>query len=1051
VTQSLRALLLGLTSLAVVMVTCVDLAINVKMRTDRAETQLTETTQRLLAASTPLLVSALVVGDLASAEQTIRNLNAGRVWRQARLYEPDGLTLIFDASPPEQPEHRAPLWFGRLLGLELAEARAEIAAPPTVYGVLAVVPSSDEVEQALWHETRTMVTFAVMLLVTLIVLLHFLLAYGLRSVRALGASAARFGAGDLTMRMPDSRLAEIAPTVRAFNTMAENLQRLMATLEAKEAANRELAAGVEQAQDAILTVDLDRRVRTWNRGASQLFGRPAEAMLGCPIATLFSSDEAKADLQARRLFEMRSADRLEFILTRGLTGERVVAASASVLHDEAGRHSGYIVIARDVTMRRDAEQALRQAKEAAEVANRAKAEFLATMSHEIRTPMNGILGMNELLLASELTAEQRERAMLVQSSAQALLHIIDDILDFSKIEAGRIELETIAFDLRATIGQALKPLALRAHEKGLELVYAVDPAVPVHVVGDPGRLRQVVVNLVGNAVKFTERGEVVVRIEGAAVEGNEVVLRFVIRDTGIGVPAEKRELIFDAFTQADSSTTRRFGGTGLGLAITRRLVELMNGRVWLDTPGDGGSAFAFTARFPVAAGPAPAGPGVSQLDGLRVLVVDDNATSRSVVTELLQAWGLTPLTVDGATAALAALEQAKVTGAVPGLILTDQEMPGIDGLTLVQRLKAEPGLAGIPVVMLSSSSRPEDAARARQLGVGVVLSKPMTSSELLDAIMSVLGPPRTTLAPTTAVAVPAGAVQRGLRVLVAEDNAVNQRVAVGLLERQGHHVVAVGNGRAALQALESKPFDVVFMDIEMPELDGFEATAVVREREKEIRNGIRPVPAGSAYAVARAGDRRIPIIALTAHAMKGMEERCLAARMDGYLSKPLRSDMIDTMLARLAPELAGPASTEVPAAAETLAAVDHPAALRSVGGDASLLADVMRVFLEDCPARLADLRGAVASRDAEHLQRAAHAIKGAVGTFAAWRARDLAADLERAGRERRLDAVPGLMQALEAELERVQDVLRRECGPGRGDGDRQSGAPDREATRSGVL
>ena len=319
-----------------------------------------------------------------------------------------------------------------------------------------------------------------------------------------------------------------------------------------------------------------------------------------------------------------------------------MAASASQLHDESGHHAGYIVVARDVTVRRAAERALRQAKEAAEAANRAKAEFLATMSHEIRTPMNGVLGMNELLLGSDLTAEQRECATLVQTSAQALLQVINDILDFSKIEAGRIELETLSFDLRATVGRALKPLALRAHEKGLELVCAVHPAVPEHVVGDPGRLRQVLVNLVGNAVKFTEQGEVVVRIELQGTEADDVVLHIVVRDTGVGVPAAKRDLIFDAFTQADSSTTRRFGGTGLGLAITKRLVQLMGGRIWLESEDGRGSAFHFTARFAVGTAATVVLAGPRELDGLPVLVVDDNATSRRMLAEMLGAWRLTP-------------------------------------------------------------------------------------------------------------------------------------------------------------------------------------------------------------------------------------------------------------------------------------------------------------------------------------------------------------------------------------------------------------------------
>ena len=1018
-TRSLRTLLLGLTSLAVVVVTLCDLAISVRMRTVTAESHLAETTERLLSASKPLLLNALVVGDLASAEQTVRNLNAGRVWRRVHLYEPDGQTLIFDASPGDRGDRSAPRWFGRLLRLGLSEAKAEIAAPPTVYAVLAVVPSAEEVERELWLETRTMMTFAIVLLATLIVLLHLILAYGLRPVQTLGESAARFGAGELTVRMPETRLAEIAPTVRAFNTMAQNLEGLMAELRAKEAANRELAASVEQAEEAILTVDLNREVTSWNLGAARLFGRPAEAMLGRPVARIFEGEDADTDVLAGRLIETRPPERLEFALTAAGGAGVVVAASASQLQDATGRHTGYIVVARDVTTVKAAERAMQQAKEAAEAANRAKAEFLATMSHEIRTPMNGVLGMNELLLASDLSPEQRECASLVQTSAQALLRVINDILDFSRIEAGRIELETLAFDLRATIGQALKPLALRAHEKGLELVYAVHPAVPAHVVGDPGRLRQVLVNLVGNAVKFTERGEVVVRVEPQAVEADDVVLHIVVRDTGVGVPAVKRDLIFDAFTQADSSTTRRFGGTGLGLAITKRLVQLMQGHIWLESEEGRGSAFHFTARFAVAAASAIIVTEPRQLAGLRVLVVDDNATSLRMLTEMLGAWQLTPQVVQGGAVALAALDRAKGSGDLPGLVITDHEMPDVDGITLTERMKADPVLADIPIVMLSSSKLAQDVTRARRVGVRAFLAKPVTHSELLDAIMSALTPAIEAAAERPAGPTPAPS-QRGLRVLVAEDNVVNQRVTARLLERQGHRVVVVANGRAAVAALESQPFDAVLMDIEMPELDGFEATAVVRASEKEIRSGARLLPPGSAYAVARADDRRIPIVALTAHAMKGMEERCLAAAMDGYVSKPIQAE---ALAAALAPFLAGPAA-DTPETEH--APIDRAAALRAVGGDQVLLADLMRLFLEDCPERVADLRAAVVSGDPAHVQRAAHVVKGSVGTFGACCARDCAADLERAGRERRFDDAPALLAALEAELDRVSDALRRD-------------------------
>ncbi len=898
-TSSLRVLLLGVTSGAIAVATLGLLALSVKTRADAAEVRLVEETERLLAASRPLLLNALVTEDLATAEQTLRNLNVDRVWRQVRLYERDGRTLILDASPKAAISGRAPEWFRRLLRLDLAEAETwtEISAPPTVYGMLAVRLSAETVEHELWAETCMMVTTGVALMATLIVLMHVILTHGLRPVRALATTAARLGAGELSVRMPETRLAEVAPTVRAFNAMAENLEKLLAELRAKEAANRWLAASVEQAEEAILTVDIERRVTSWNLGARHLFDRSADQMLGRPLAQLFEGARADADLEARQLIETRPPDRMRFELPRVGGAPVGIAAASSPLQDNDGHPTGYLIVARDVTTRNATEAALRQAKEAAEAANQAKAEFLATMSHEIRTPMNGIMGMTDLLLGSELTHEQRECAALVKVSAQGLLEVINGILDFSKIEAGRIDLEAIPFDLRTTVGQALKPLALQASEKGLELVCSVHPSVPERLVGDSGRLRQVLVNLVGNAVKFTESGEVVVRIELGSVLDDHAELRFAVSDTGIGVPPAKRDAIFEAFTQGDSSTTRRYGGTGLGLPISKRLVELMQGRIWLASEEGRGSSFYFTARFGVASGADARSPEPVSLDGLEVLVADDNASSRRMIAEMLAAWRLTPTVVNSGVAAWAMLSQATASGQLPALIITDHEMPMLDGIGLASRMKADSALARIPVVMLSSSTLPRDLALARQAGIRAYLMKPVTRSELLEAIMSVLGSAAGGRTRADSAPERLGTPGRRLRVLLAEDNVVNQRVARGLLERRGHSVAVVDTGRAALAALEAQTFDLVLMDIEMPELDGFEATAAIRAREGEVRAGTRRATPGSAYAMQRTGDRGIPIIALTAHALRGTEERCLDAGMNGYLAKPMHPESLAAALA----------------------------------------------------------------------------------------------------------------------------------------------------------
>jgi PAS domain S-box-containing protein len=782
---------------------------------------------------------------------------------------------------------------------------------------------------------------------------------------------------------------------------------------------------VENLPVQVLRKDLEGRFQFANRSFCALLGKPLEEIVGKTDFDFYPQDLArKYRDDDRRVAETGAI--LDCVEKNDRGGElRDVQVMKSPVRDASGRVVGVQAVFWDVTARVQAEAAMARAKEEAEEASRAKSAFLANMSHEIRTPMNAILGMTELVLDTPLAPEQREYLTVVQDSGEVLLGIINDILDFSKIEAGRIDLDQRMFDLHEAVGDTMKSLSVRAHGKSLELACHIGPNVPLFAIGDATRLRQVIGNLVDNAIKFTERGEVLLRVLLEAEDEEEVEVHFAVSDTGIGIPEDKRAKIFGVFEQADSTTTRRFGGTGLGLAICTRLIQLMEGRVWLDSEVGRGSTFHFTARFGRAPADAISEPPLepAQLRGLRVLIVDDNATNRQIMQEMLANWEMVGTAVSSGTEALETLQSAHDAGQPFRLMLTDVNMPGMDGFALAAAVQQDPRLSDTMIMMLTSGDRAGDITRCRDLALAGYILKPVKQSELLDAIVMALG--------VTKVDDDEAAAERSradfsgsLDVLLAEDSPVNQKLVIGLLERQGHRVTVVGTGKQAVRMLEGRSFDLVIMDIQMPEMDGLEATKAIRARES------------------RAGTH-VPIVAMTAHAMKDDRDRCLAAGMDEYIAKPVRAKhLFETIYGVVAaarrasaakesqrqtqgPPLPTPTGSEPPrpALVDNDGDVDLGEALTSLQGDAELLRGIIEAFLQETPTLLGDLRSALADQDIESLRRTAHTLKGALGHLHADRAAAVARQLEcRAGEGGTAD-LERLIVQLESEVVRLTPVL----------------------------
>ena len=811
-------------------------------------------------------------------------------------------------------------------------------------------------------------------------------------------------------------LATLLILVIVFVTSTVDRRFSLKTLEIRSGEQRYRQI-VETAFDAFLGFDSSLRIVDWNAQAEATFGWMHNEAKGRPVDDFLLLDRPNEEMK-ETLRELLLRDktasmhaRLE-VTARHRNGHEfpIEMTLSSIL---SRRMLLFAAFVHDVTARKQIERDRETAREMAEAASRAKGEFLANMSHEIRTPLNGVIGMTELALQTELTQEQREYLETVRMSAESLLSVINDILDFSKIEAGKVDLEEVDFDLRECMENTLRTLALRADEKGLELLCDVNANVPWMLCGDPHRLRQIVTNLVGNALKFTHTGEVALKIDAVAVDGDLYTLHFVVADTGIGIAGDKLESVFESFSQADTSTTRMYGGTGLGLTISRRLVERMGGRIQVKSDLGKGSEFHFTVQLKRGkehAAMAEAGHAAgSVLAGARVLVVDDNRTNRRILEGLLKNWGMKPTLACDGQSALSALEQSLAAEKPFQLILTDMLMPGMDGFQLIENMRRRDKSVLATIMMLTSSGHHGDSVRCEELGIAAYLLKPIRQADLREAMARVLGAvsDHHDTAILTKDALETHKVRTALHVLLAEDNAVNQKLARVLLEKRGHTVTIAGNGREALQALQRARFDLVLMDVQMPEMDGIEAAKAIRLREE------------------KSGAHQ-PIVAMTALAMKGDRERVMEAGMDGYLTKPIRAHELDDVLEKYSvlevkdehPLAQQPGEPE----ADVL---NTNELLERIGNDRGFLAELVTVFREDHPAQLQQIADGLANSNADEVRRGVHSLKGALSNLSASAATALAAKLEQEAASGNLSQSEATFAAFKAELNCALDALSR--------------------------
>ncbi|MFH1950952.1 MAG: response regulator [Pseudomonadota bacterium] len=802
---------------------------------------------------------------------------------------------------------------------------------------------------------------------------------------------------------------------------------------------------LESIEDGYYEVDLAGNFTFFNDSLLRILGYSKDELMGVNYRHYTAPEAAKRVYQVyNQVYRTGKPD-------KGFVWD-VIRKDGSKIHTEnsvslarglEGQPIGFRGVIRDITEHKQAEEELKKAKAAAEAANRSKSEFLANMSHEIRTPMNGIIGMTELVLGTDLTGEQRKHLEMAKMSADSLLELINNILDFSKIEAGKMELEAIDFNLRVTLENAADTLALKAHEKGLELACHIRPDVPSSLIGDPGRLRQIIVNIAGNSLKFTEEGEIVIRVEMESESDDSVKLHFMVSDTGIGIPRDKLDSIFKSFEQVDGSTTRKYGGTGLGLSITRQFVEMMGGEICVESPnrfrleedsntrnrepriGGPGSIFHFTVCFDLSRSKdiSIPRPKPQDLSGMPVLIVDDNYTNRILLQEMITSWGLVPTITANGKEALDCFNKAFGSGTPYRLILLDMQMPELDGFDVAKTIKDAPSGKDVRIILLSSIGERGDSDRCKEIGISGYLPKPIKQSDLLDAIMMTMGLPSEEM-PTVITRHKVYEERERFNILLVEDNLINQTLAIKLLETRGHRVTLASNGIEAVEAFKKGDFDLIIMDIQMPEMDGFEATKAIRNLEGGMRKEKE-----SKIQSPKSKIESIPIIAMTAHAMTGDREKCIDAGMDDYVSKPIKPEALYSVIDKVARKSQSEKEqkrTHPSQGSKTFSpkTFDLFSAMETVLGDEDLFQEIAGMFLETCSDNIAKIKEGIIGNDAGILEMEAHSLKGAVSNFGAKETYEAAYRLEKLGKEGKMATAAEELLNLERALNELASEMK---------------------------